>query len=331
MKRILKTFSTIGETRIALFEAGRLVELHIARDWERGLPANGDTFTGRVRFIDNSLGAAFVDLANGPDGFLRFTTSPGAPRLNEGDLLDARVSRAAEKGKGPILTYTGPATQDAPGPIEQRDLLARLQRRYPDAKTQEASSLPRLSDIAVIELAIPGGGSVAIEQTRAMVAIDVDKGAQISGINTGSAAADLIAHQLRLRGLGGLVCVDFPNLRQPKKKQALAKAIAVSFADDPAKPKLAPLSRFGVLEMTRLRDTRSLDQLLLETPEETAAIEAIEDLLREAKANPGAQLVVTIPAALRPIIDTHTPAITERIGARLTIETGEHISIVADR
>ena len=330
MKRILKVHETIGETRIGLFEAGRLVELHIARDWEKGLPANGDTFTGRVRYIDNSLGAAFIDLGRGPDGFLRFTTSPGAPKLVEGDALDARVSRAAEQGKGPILTYAGPATLDAPGPIEQRDLFARLQRRHPDAKTEEAT-LPKLTDIAVVELAIPGGGTVAIEQTRALVAIDVDKGAQVSGIKTGSAAADLIAHQLRLRGLGGLICADFPNLRQPKKKQALEKAIAVSFADDPAKPKLAPLSRFGVLEMTRVRETRSLDQLLKETPDETAALEAIEDLLAEARAHPGAKLTLTVPDALRPHIDTHAPAITARIGARLTVETGEVVHIEADR
>ena len=334
MKRVFKVHGAIGETRVGLIENGRLVEVHIERDRDRLMPHAGDVFTGQVRRIDAGMGAAFVDLGTGEDGFLRFTTSPGAPRMTEGMRIDVKVRREGEAGKGPILVYKGKPTLETQGAVEQSDLLGRLSARYPDA-TVEEGSIPRLSELVEVELAIPGGGTLSIEPTRALVAVDVDKGSQVSGLKVGLAAAKLIAQQLRLRGLGGLVCVDFPNLRQPKQKKQLEKAVEAAFADDPDKPKIAPLSRFGVLEMTRMRRARSLDALLAETPLETNALEALERLVAEGRARPGAQLKLLVPEVVTAWLETTDldwrSALTERLGARWVVETGEKTDVEADR
>ena len=334
MKREARLHRAIGEARAGIYESGKLVEVHIARHSDRNLPHPGERWTGRVRRIEPSLGAAFVDMGTPTDGFLRFTTSPGAPRLTEGQLLDVTVARETEPGKGPLLTYAGKPTHENPAAVTQLSLQDRLDARFPVVTTKEGR-VPRLTDLVQTELAIPGGGTVAIEPTRALVAVDVDKGTQVSGLKAGEAAATLIAQQLRLRGLGGLVCIDFPNLRQPKQRSALEKAVTRAFSDDPDKPKIAPLSRFGVVELTRTRRARSLDSLLADTPVETAALEALDQLLAEGKARPGAQLTLTVTPELMSWLDATDldwrGQLTERLGARFIVREGESISVEADR
>ena len=334
MKREARLHHAIGETRAGIHESGKLVEVHIERHSERDIPHPGERWTGRVRRIEPSLGAAFIDLGTPTDGFLRFTTSPGAPRLTEGQLLDVTVARETEPGKGPLLTYAGKPTHDAPAVVTQLSFQDRLSARFPGIAFKDGR-VPRLTDLVQRELAIPGGGTVAIEPTRALVAVDVDKGSQVSGLKAGEAAASLIAQQLRLRGLGGLVCIDFPNLRQPKQRSALEKAVARAFADDPDNPKIAPLSRFGVVELTRTRRTRSLDHLLATSPTETAALEALDRLLLEGKARPGAQLTLTVPTDIHAWLETTDldwrDQLAERLGARFIVREGESISVEADR
>ena len=334
MKREAKIHRGIGETRVSIFEAGKLAELHVERQSELGLPHPGERWTGKVRRIEPSLGAAFVDLGTPTDGFLRFTSSPDAPRLTEGQLVGVFVQRETEPGKGPLLKYAGKPTLDLPGVVKRRSLEERITARFPGIAFKDAR-VPNVSDIVQPELAIPGGGTISIEPTRALVAVDVDKGNQPSGFKVGLAAAPLIAQQLRLRGLGGLVCIDFPNLRQPKQKKELERAVEAAFADDPDKPKVAPLSRFGVVELTRIRRTRSLDQLLRDTPVETPALEALDRLLREGRAQPGAKLTLTVTDQIMTWFDgtdlDWREQLTERLGARFVVKAGESVSVETDR
>ena len=113
-----------------------------------------------------------------------------------------------------------------------------------------------------ISLALPSGGSITMEQTQALLAVDVDKGAAISAAAAANEAAKLIASQMRLRGLGGLVVIDFPNLRQPKQRKTLERTFEAAFEADPNVVKFNSLSRFGVIEMTRAKPDLSLDDAL---------------------------------------------------------------------
>jgi Ribonuclease G/E len=108
---------------------------------------------------------------------------------------------------------------------------------------------------------------------------------------------------------------------------------------DPASIRIAPFSRFGVVEMTRGQDGASLDAQLNdrfgEPTVETRAIHALRRLEREAKASAGAQVVLTVDKTVwdwleTPPFDWRTP-MTERLGARFTVELGDSLDVRADR
>jgi Ribonuclease G/E len=151
----------------------------------------------------------------------------------------------------------------------------------------------------------------------------------------------MIASQLRLRGLGGLVVIDFPNLRQTRQRNQLFKAVERAFENDPAIVKIAPLSRFGCIELTRSLDYESLDSLMNnrfgEPTDETLALRALRGLEREGLANRGAQLKLSVSDNIREWLDKKTidwvSHLNERLGQRWKIESSltPGFSVQADR
>ena len=87
--------------------------------------------------------------------------------------------------------------------------------------------------------------------------------------------------------------------------------------------------------MTRTRSRRSLDDLLRTTPEETAAIAALDRLLAEGKAHAGAQLTLTVPEAVLAFMEGWGVAwrerAAERLGARFVVQAGDRTDVEADR
>lgn len=328
----------IGETRAAIYAGRRLVEFHLRRETQQARPKPKDIFTGRVLSLDPSVAGAFIDLGIGPPALLRFNARKSFPQLQEGLLLDVEVSRAAMSNKGPNLTYHGPASRDKVGGVKQHDLQAYLSLIYPDI-TFETASISSLDAALDRQIAVKGGGMITIEQTQALLAIDVDKGQARLAYDNCLQAASLIAMQLRLRGLGGLVAIDFPNLRQPKQRKQLQSHMQEIFAADRVPIKIAPLSRFGVIEMTRYQDDLSLDAKCLDNygqpTVETKALQAIRRLEQEGKIQGGAQLTLQAPQNIldwlnNPPFDWQT-RLAQRIGARFTVKLGPTIDVSADR
>jgi Ribonuclease G/E len=152
-------------------------------------------------------------------------------------------------------------------------------------------------------------------------------------------AAKLILSQLRLRGLGGLIAIDFPNLRQSKQRSTLIRLMEEMAETDPASIRIAPFSRFGVVEMTRGQDGPSIDAMLNdrfgEPTVETRAIRALRQLEREAKITAGAKMTLSVD---QPVwvwledapFDWRAP-MTERLGARFTVEPGDSVQVKGDR
>ncbi len=110
-----------------------------------------------------------------------------------------------------------------------------------------------------------GGGSIAIEQTEALVAIDVNSGryhgpqnAEQTAFKTNQEAAAEIARQLRLRDLGGLIICDFIDMRSEKHRKEIEKIFRDAVKTDRARCRILRISRFGVVEMTRQRMRPSL-------------------------------------------------------------------------
>ena len=338
MKRRGVIEEAVGETRAAVFEGKRLVELYAWRWSDNGKPRAGDIFSGRISRIETSLGAAFVELGHGPDGFLKFSNAPGAPRLTEGKYIHAFVTRDSEHGKGPVLKFVDMAADNVKGPFKSKTLHEFLENRFEGISIDKAS-VSAVDEAVETELAIAGGGSIAIERTRALTAIDVDKGSANSGFDVALAACELIASQLRLRGLGGLFVIDFPNLRQVKQREKVYAAMIKAFSGDVEPVKIAPMSRFGTIEMTRARTRLSLDETLMTKSSvpsvETQALHGLRLLEREGRFSGGAQLTLTVlPQAFNWLTEDRIgwrSAMTERLGARFKIVKGNSISVDSDR
>jgi Rne/Rng family ribonuclease len=110
------------------------------------------------------------------------------------------------------------------------------------------------------EVALPGGGSLLIESTAALTAIDVNGAGR--PLETDLAAAGEIARQLRLRRIGGIVVIDFVDLESRRERARLDAALRDAFADDPAAVQLYPMSPLGLVELSRQRLGPSLAELL---------------------------------------------------------------------
>ncbi len=120
------------------------------------------------------------------------------------------------------------------------------------------------------EVKLPGGGAIVIDETEALIAIDVNSGhggRKIADqpefiLQTNLEAAEEIARQLRLRNVGGLVVLDFIDMRTQSDRDELFRYMKKLVKDDRAKTKVLPLSKLGLMEMTRQREHESiLDQV----------------------------------------------------------------------
>lgn len=114
------------------------------------------------------------------------------------------------------------------------------------------------------KVGLTGGGNMLIEPTRALVAIDVNTGADTSpaaSLKVNIAAARDLPRQLRLRGLGGQIVVDFAPM--PKKERAiLDQVLRAAFKSEGAETNLAGWTTLGLFELTRRRDRLPLRDLL---------------------------------------------------------------------
>ena len=118
-------------------------------------------------------------------------------------------------------------------------------------------------EIALInsrEVPLPDGGSIVIDQTEALVAIDVNSGdfrvddsAEETAYRLNIAAAKEISRQLRLRDLGGVIVNDFIDMRRERHRRGLERALRDATKRDRARTKILRTSPFGLIEMTRQR------------------------------------------------------------------------------
>jgi len=107
---------------------------------------------------------------------------------------------------------------------------------------------------------MPSGAYLVIEHTEAMHVIDVNSGHKLRSTNQEEAvlkvnleAAEEIARQLRLRDIGGIIIIDFIDMKNPEHKRTLVKAIRKFMKKDRAQHTILPLSKFGLMQITRQR------------------------------------------------------------------------------
>lgn len=110
------------------------------------------------------------------------------------------------------------------------------------------------------KVSLRSGGSIVIEQTEALVAIDVNSGKATSkkdiehtALQTNLDAAEEVARQLRLRDMGGLIVIDFIDMREAKNRSQIENQLKIHLKDDKARTKVGRISKFGLMEMSRQR------------------------------------------------------------------------------
>jgi ribonuclease E len=123
-------------------------------------------------------------------------------------------------------------------------------------------------------VSLPSGGSLIIEPTEALVSIDVnsgkssgERGIEDTAFKTNMEAAEEVARQLRLRDLGGLIVIDFIDMREKKHNNEVEKNLKQALKMDKARVNLGRISEFGMLEMSRQRIAKTInDAIHLECP-----------------------------------------------------------------
>jgi len=162
------------------------------------------------------------------------------------------------------------------------------------------------------QVPLRGGGSLVIDQTEALVAIDVNSGsfrtngsAEESAFKLNQLAAKEIARQLRLRDLGGVVVNDFIDMRRDRHRRIVERTLRDAVKRDRARTKILRTSPFGLIEMTRQRIRPSLKRSVykecpgcggsgLVKSAESMAIEVIRKLLMCAHQERVARISVTV-------------------------------------
>lgn len=117
------------------------------------------------------------------------------------------------------------------------------------------------------EVRLPSGGSIVIDQTEALVSIDINsakstKGSDVAetAYHTNLEAADEIARQLRLRDMGGLIVIDFIDMNDSKHQKEVEKRLVEATKYDRARVQFGDISKFGLMEMSRQRLRPSLEE-----------------------------------------------------------------------
>jgi ribonuclease G len=120
------------------------------------------------------------------------------------------------------------------------------------------------------KVSLPSGGEIIIDETEALIAIDVNTGSHknrggdeknvIYAVNLEAAVE--AARQIRLRNLGGLIIIDFIDMKERRHRNGVYDKLVEAMAEDKAKNHILPISQLGILQMTRQRQQESLSSNL---------------------------------------------------------------------
>ncbi len=231
----------------------------------------------------------------------------------------AYCRRAMPEGEGKIALFSGPGMLFDMYDLE--DEIERLTR-------------PRVP--------LPSGGWITIEGTEALTAIDVNSGSftastglEETSLKVNLEAAEEIGRQLRLRGIGGLIVIDFIHVSEAANIERLLETLRASMTRDRTPTQISPMSEFGLVEITRkrLRDPlvkltteccRDCDHTGRKRTRESVAMDVIRRVEREARAVPGKLVQVRAAPEVVRWLEDHGDEVrgnlARRGAARVTFE-----------
>ncbi|HEX8569877.1 MAG TPA: ribonuclease E/G [Caulobacteraceae bacterium] len=333
--RALFIDKAFGETRGVVQLRGRPERLLIEREGGPTSQRLGARVCGRVRRVDRTLNLAFLDLGQGPEAVAPLSRE--LP-LVEGAAVEVEVtaeSRGGPDAKGPSVRLLGAGEGAAPRVLSPAPTLEeRLQAFAPRSRiirgpeAREAADEAQAEALATVH-PLPEGGSLAIEPTRALVAVDVDVGArQGADSKRVTRAANLVAigeaaRLLRLKALGGLVVIDLAG--RGHDGDALARAAREAFHPDQPGVALGPISRFGAFELVKPWREQPIHERLCDASGRisaaSVALQAARALEREGRASGGARLLVQAAPDVISAMEALRTALVDRLGPRFTLES----------
>lgn len=194
---------------------------------------------------------------------------------------------------------------------------------------------------------LKSGGYIVINQTEALVAIDVNTGKYVGKkrledtvVKTNLEAVQEIVRQIRLRDLGGLLVVDFIDMEEEENRKELVAALETELKRDRSKNRMLPVSEFGLVEITRKRQRQSLERTLtMPCPYcqgvgriksvQTILLEIRRQILRRAYDGEWHSLLLRVhPEIYRALVGEERRLIEEleeRIGMPIHVKSDEHI------
>lgn len=314
-----------GEVRGVVTLDGLPERLFVDRSGVDPGPRLDARYRARVAEIAPDLKLARLDLGQGLQGVLPL--KPGAG-LARGATVEVATAAEARGDKAAVFRLIGPG-EGKPGLLAAAPgLEARLQAAAPGVGIVRGGAAREAADAAedavlAVQHALPGGISLSIEPTRALTAVDIDRAASAGAsaktvTDANRTAISHAARLLRLKGLGGAVVIDLIGF--PRDGGALQAAARAAFAPDEPGVAVLPVSRLGLLQVSRPHRERPLAERLCDADgglsARSIAQRLVRALEREGAADPGARLVALCApetaAALRPL--------AAELGPRFSVE-----------
>jgi ribonuclease G len=196
---------------------------------------------------------------------------------------------------------------------------------------------------------LKSGGYIVIEDTEALVSIDVNTGRYVGQHNledtivkTNLEAVKEIVYQLRLRNIGGLIVIDFIDMEREANREKVWTAVTDNLRRDRAKTNVLKMSELGLIEMTRQRTRDNLGRVLQEyctyclgegylLSKTSICYEAFRDLEREALHASSNSLYLTVnPQIKEMLLDEERHSLSElelRLGKRVTIREDPNLHL----
>ncbi len=189
-------------------------------------------------------------------------------------------------------------------------------------------------------VSLPSGGSIVIDHTEALVAVDVNSARSTRGTDiettaftTNCEAAEEVARQLRLRDLGGLIVIDFIDMESPKNRREIEARLKEALHYDRARVQMEKITRFGLMELSRQRLRPSLSEgSHIACPRcngtghirdtESSALQVLRIIEEESMKESSAVIHVQIP------VDVAAFLLNEKRGEIMKVENRHKVEIV---
>lgn len=319
----------IGEQRGVVTLDGRPERLLILRDGDPEATRLGARLAARVRKVEPAFASAFLDLGGGLEALMSYRPED---RPVQGQLLEVEVRSEPRNGKLATVRAVGPAEGQPRVLTPAPDLAEQLRAFAKDGEIITGRAARDMADQAEAEALetlhpLPGGGDIAIEPTRALVAIDVDlgerKGPDAKRVTRQANLTALAeaARLLRLKGLGGIVILDLVG--RGHDGNALMTTARAAFGPDNPGVSIGPVGRLGTMELSIPRRGRAVAEIL-NSPDGrptdlTLALRLVRALQAEGEAQTGARLTAGCSPAVARLAQPLLAQLAERMGARFRL------------